>query len=228
MDAQYPVGPLADTGADVRHHAGVDHDSSASEALDERRRIIDAAWGVLGRSGFQGLKVGSVVRAVPTSTRTFYRWFVDKDDLVVELVCEEYQRAGRRLAAAMGDAPPGDAIRRWIEAYLSAAIEPSLAARARLFSSLRSATPGGSARSADALDDFLSPLRRTIEDGRRDGSLATDDPRGDAIAIHHLCASALLDALGAEEVAAAGTAAGVTARVNGFVMRALVATADGR
>jgi hypothetical protein len=128
----------------------------------------------------------------------------------------------------MGDAPPDDAVRRWIEAYLSAAIEPSLAARARLFSSLRSATSAGSARSADALDDFLSPLRRTIEDGRRDGSFATNDPRGDAIAIHHLCASALLDALGVEEVAAADTPAVVTERVNGFVRRALGVTTDGR
>lgn len=200
-----------------------DRDGQGAKAaqLDERRRIVEAAWRVLDRSGFQGLKVGSVVRAVPISTREFYRWFADKDDLTIELVCEEYQRAGRRLAALMGEAPPEVAVHRWIEGYFLAATEPSLTARARLFASLRSAAPGESQRSTEALDEFLAPLRTTVERGCHDGTFTTTNPRADSMAIHHLCAGSLLDALRLSDTDALAWATDSVERVASFVLRAL-------
>jgi AcrR family transcriptional regulator len=196
-------------------------EGSARDDADERRRVVDAAWRVLDRSGFQGLKVRSVLKAVPTSASAFYRLFEDKDDLAVELICAEYRRAGRRLEAAMGDAAPADALRLWIEAYLASATDPSLADRTRLFASLRNTMPRASHRVSAAVDDFLAPLSRMIDEGARAGVFRTTDPASDAIAINHLCAGVLLDLTSTGDPVSEDVAVAGLERVVGFAGRAL-------
>lgn len=204
--------------AESRRMATSDHGHAVVDS-DERQRIVEAAWRVLARSGFQGLKVGSVVRAVPTSTRAFYRWFEDKDHLVLELMREELHGAGRRIAARTADtAHPADAVRTWIRQFVMIAADPALAARARLFSSMRTVLQRFPDQLLAAQEEVVGPLRDVIRAGADSGTFHTADPAADARATYHLCAGALSDALNEGTSEFAERASTETAD---FVLRAL-------
>ena len=186
---------------------------------DERRRIIEAAWRVLGRTGFQGLKVAAVVKEVPISTRAFYRWFEDKDHLVIELVCAELRGTGRRidrLVDAIED--PVEAVRTWVDAFVSIATEPRYAARAQLFYSMRAATRRFPQELRAAQDQLIAGLSRAIERGARAGVFNSVAAIIDARSVCHLCSGTLVDELNTED---ATFADGAAAETIGFVLRAL-------
>jgi AcrR family transcriptional regulator len=70
---------------------------------DERMKLWDAAKQVLERSGWWGFKVESVLRQAHLSTRSFYRHFDKKTDLLAALMEMELGGAAvklRRVTAA--------------------------------------------------------------------------------------------------------------------------------
>src|SRR4051812_47980450 len=60
---------------------------------DEADRLVRAAWDVLARTGFEGFKVASVIRAAGSSTKGFYRHFASKDEMLLALLIDETNRA---------------------------------------------------------------------------------------------------------------------------------------
>jgi AcrR family transcriptional regulator len=67
---------------------------------DERARLLDAAWDVAGRSGFEGVEVQLVVRRAGVAARTFYRSSPDEDELLLALLRDEVARAAAHPAPA--------------------------------------------------------------------------------------------------------------------------------
>jgi AcrR family transcriptional regulator len=161
-----------------------------------RDQLVAAAWDVLGRTGFEGFKVASVIRASGASTRTFYRHFASKDHLFVELLSDEARRGAARIDRLVaGAADPPDAVRTWIAATMSAATTPELQPRARLFTSLSERIQGHS----DVFESVRARLRRSLEDaieaGRRSGDFSPGDPAADAARIQRLCGATMADIL---------------------------------
>jgi AcrR family transcriptional regulator len=161
-----------------------------------RDDLIATAWQVLDRTGFEGFKVASVMRAADTSARSFYRHFDSKDDLLVELLLDESRRGSARIDRLV-DAADGaaDAVRAWIAATTSAAATPKLQPRVRLFASLTQRIEGHH----EAIAASRSMLRRSlvvaIESGCRSGELRSPDPLGDAIRIQALSGALVNDLL---------------------------------
>src|SRR5215207_2143259 len=97
--------------------------AEASERADaERTRLLTAAMEVLQRSGWWGFKVESVLRQAGLSTRSFYRHFEKKSDLLLALL--EFELGGaavnlRRVTTVA--ASPSDKVRAFVSAMIDLA-----------------------------------------------------------------------------------------------------------
>lgn len=163
---------------------------------DEADRLINAAWDVLARTGFEGFKVASVIRAAGSSTKAFYRHFGSKDAMLLALLLDETKRASDRFAARIATtATPTEAVKMWIATMIGAAARPDLAARARLFASLGQINSGFPDQVVDARRPMLAPLIHALEVGRASGEFPLAHPAADARLIMPLCGGVLRDLL---------------------------------
>jgi AcrR family transcriptional regulator len=170
--------------------------SSAVNAEDpERKQLLAAAKLVLERSGWWGFKVDSVLREARLSTRSFYRHFDKKSDLLLALLEMELGGATvklRRVTAA-SDSPSGR-IHAYVAATIDMAYEAELAKPSSLFAShWRELLPEYGDEIGRIIDDMMAPLVDAIADGARTGDLASDDPKADAAAIFYLVAGMTAD-----------------------------------
>ena len=101
---------------------------AAQKAQAERQRLLTAAMQVLQRSGWWGFKVESVLRQARLSTRSFYRHFEKKSDLLLALL--EFELGGaaislRRVTAAADT--PSEKVRAYVAATIDMAYREDLA-----------------------------------------------------------------------------------------------------
>jgi AcrR family transcriptional regulator len=169
--------------------------SAAINADQERSQLLSAAKEVLDRSGWWGFKVESVLKQARLSTRSFYRHFEKKSDLLLALLERELGGAAvhlRRVTAT--DASPSDRVRAYISATIDMAYLEELAKPSSLFAShWRELLP----EYPDAIDRctgrMIAPLAEAIEDGVRAGELTSTDPVADATAIFYLVSGMTAD-----------------------------------
>jgi AcrR family transcriptional regulator len=186
---------------------------------DERARIVRAAWTVVGRSGFEGLKVQLVLREAGVSARSFYRHFGDKDELLLALMRDEMSRSASRLSALVaGEEEPIAKVTVWIREIITAAGDPKRVARARLFTSQQPIMRRFSADVEAGAALLREPLLEAITLGREAGVFPWADPARDASVIYRLAGASLTDSLvdaGDRDVAS------VVAVATSFALRAL-------
>ncbi len=164
--------------------------SRAAATEEEIRRLLDAAYAVLRRTGELEPRVSDVVREAGLSNQAFYRHFRGKDELLLALLDDGQRRLLETLEARMARVAPGAArVRAWIEGVLQQARRPEAADNTRPFAinGLRIADrfPVEWSRSRDVL---VAPLRTEIE------AMGGDAGR-DASAVYHLTFGAMQDAL---------------------------------
>jgi AcrR family transcriptional regulator len=162
----------------------------AAASRDEIRRLLEAAYAVLRRTGELEPRVGDVVREAALSNQAFYRHFRSKDELLLALLDDGQRRLLATLEARMARVEPGARrVRAWIEGVIEQARRPEAADNTRPFAinGLRLADrfPIEWSRSRDAL---LAPLRVEI------AALGGDAER-DAPTVYHLAFGAMQDAL---------------------------------
>ncbi|MGD9703726.1 MAG: TetR/AcrR family transcriptional regulator [Acidimicrobiia bacterium] len=196
----------------------MDRDDSATAA--ERDRLIAAAWSILERTDFAGLKVKRVATQAGVSMRAFYRHFADKDGLLLVLICEEMQRSAPRLARVVERVVGPEArVRAWIAALIGAAADPARVHRAHLFTEL---TPVLGRRHRGALEEaeraLWRPLLDAIEAGYREGTFRGGDPAVDARLVYDLAGARLGSALTVDDPASVDE---IIEATMSFVMRAL-------
>ena len=152
------------------------------ESEDELRILLDAAFVVMERNGYVDAAVADILCEADLSTRSFYRHFGSKDELLCALFRREAEAAAARLEAtvfAAGD--PLSALHAWIDEILSFGHLRTRAARARVLGSPGAIKAEGYAdemRRASAL--VMAPLERLLADGAADGSFPLADPAADA------------------------------------------------
>ncbi|MGI9164621.1 MAG: TetR/AcrR family transcriptional regulator [Mycobacterium sp.] len=169
--------------------------TTAAEADAERNQLLLAARGVLERSGWWGFKVEGVLRQAGLSTRSFYRHFEKKNDLLMALMDRELGGAAIHLArVTAGGATPAERVRNYISATLDMAYNEELVKPSSLFAShwreLRHEYP-------DEIDQcaarMVAPLAEAIADGVAGGEFTSEDPVADAQAIFNLVAGMAAD-----------------------------------
>ena len=168
---------------------------SGSAADPERTHLLTAARQVLDRSGWWGFKVESVLRQAQLSTRSFYRHFEKKTDLLLALLELELGGAAvhlRRVTAT--DANPADRVRAFIAATIDMAYREDLAKPSSLFAAhWRELLPEYPDAINECIDLMVAPLVEAIRDGVATGVFTTPDPDADASAVFYLVASMTAD-----------------------------------
>lgn len=153
----------------------------------EMRRIVDATYRLIERTGTLDPPLRDVLRETGLSTQAFYRYFRSKDELLLLLLDDGrgellgyLQHRMERAASAEGR------VRAWIEGVLAQASDPDAAARTRPFLAnqdrLAEAFPDEQQASVDLLTGLLAgAIARLpgIKAKRRDS-------RRDAEAIYYL------------------------------------------
>lgn len=157
-------------------------------AADERRLIFDAAFAALERNDYQDVAVADILAEAGISTRSFYRHFGSKDELLRAMYRREAEAAATRLhdkVAAAG--PPRPALEAWIDEILSYGQQRAKARRAAVLGS------AGAMRAEGYVDEVahaaklqVEPLVGVLEAGLADGTFPDAAPRADAHLIQTL------------------------------------------
>jgi AcrR family transcriptional regulator len=152
------------------------------EAQDELRILLDAALVVMERNGYTDAAVADILREANLSTRSFYRHFESKDQLLCALYRREAEAAAARLNAKVDAADdPKAALDAWIDEILSFGHHRAKAVRVSVLGSPGAMKAHGYAeetRRASAL--LMAPLEALLVAGAADGSFPLADPVADA------------------------------------------------
>lgn len=183
------VGGLKSLSAPVSQNQAEDD----KRLLAERNRLLAAGMIVLQRCG--DFKVETVLRQAGLSTRSFYRHFDKKSDLLValfELGLTDIAAGLRRVTTA-ADTPP-EKIRTWAATVIGIPYRQNMSKRASMYAAnlrhLRSEYPEVVQRCAEL---SKSPLEEAISEGRDRGQLGSTDPAADAEVIFQLVTSVAAD-----------------------------------
>ena len=193
------------------------------ESADELRLLLDAALSVMERNGYADAAVADILREADLSTRSFYRHFESKDQLLCALCRREAEGAAARLTAKVDAAGgPRAALDAWIDEILSFGHHRAKAVRVSVLSSPGAMKAEGYAEETQhATRMLMAPLERVLADGVADGSFPLADPVGDAPLIQSVAwAAAGLSPTQERAV----TRAEASRRVRSFCERALGAT----
>ena len=105
-------------------------EGARQRADSEVRALVDAGLAVLRRSGSDGLTVADVLAEAGLSTRAFYRHFTSKDELVLAVFEQEYERSVARMQDAVERAADArEAVEAWVDETLALAFDPRRARR---------------------------------------------------------------------------------------------------
>jgi AcrR family transcriptional regulator len=152
------------------------------EAEDELRLLLDAALVVMERNGYADAAVADILREADLSTRSFYRHFESKDQLLCALFRREAEEAAVRLnAKVVATGEPRAALDAWIDEILSFGHHRTKAARVTVLGSPAAMKAEGYAvemRHASTL--LMAPLEELLAEGKGDGSFPLADPAADA------------------------------------------------
>jgi AcrR family transcriptional regulator len=157
------------------------------EAEEELQLILDGAFDVMRTKGYTDLTVNDILGAAQVSTRSFYRHFASKDELLVAMFrrdAEEFAAKVRRRVAAVGS--PGDALEVWIDEILGFGLDRPRATRAAVFgapAAMRSLPPAELRR---ALDQLIESLIEVLSHGAGDGTFTISEASNDAVFISAL------------------------------------------
>jgi AcrR family transcriptional regulator len=121
-----PDSPVASVGKPL---AGVGR-PRRFEPADELQRLFEAALAVMQRNGYADAAVADILAEAGMSTRSFYRHFESKDQLICALYRHEAEQVAERLTARVsGATSPLAALDIWIEEIMSLGYNQRKAAR---------------------------------------------------------------------------------------------------
>jgi AcrR family transcriptional regulator len=152
------------------------------ESDDELRILLDAALVVMERNGYVDAAVADILREADLSTRSFYRHFESKDQLLCALFRREADAAAARLNTRVDAATsPREALDTWIDEILSFGHHRVKAARVSVLGSPGAMKAEGYVQEMRHASEVLTaPLQALLHSGAADGSFPLTDPAADA------------------------------------------------
>ena len=159
-------------------------------------QLVEAAWTVLARNDFDGLKIKALLNEAGLSTQAFYRHFRSKSELMLALG-EQVQRVlARRLEAEVERAPTAvDAVRACIAVIVGIPFDDRTAPCSRLLLDRWPALISDFPEVAESCERrLLDPLERAVSRGCDEGVFSVLDPAEAALAIYELCTGVLYTA----------------------------------
>jgi AcrR family transcriptional regulator len=162
----------------------------ADAYADEVRRLVDAAYAVMRRTGSVDPRVADIVETAELSNQAFYRHFRGKDELLLAVLEDGQRRLVATLERRMARATRGAGqVQAWIEGVLEQARNAEAAANTRPFAlngaRLTERYPDATASQRDRV---VAPLRDAVE-------AAGGDRDRDADVIYYLTMGRAEDAI---------------------------------
>jgi len=148
--------------------------STRGTVTDKRAAILNAATGVFAEKGFFNSKVADIAKAAGVADGTVYLYFKNKDDVlhsIFDRAMEEFIGDGRRELEHLSK--PEDKLRRIAELHLErlgADREMAIVFQVELRGSIKFMQEF----SAAGFSEYLDIIRKTIEEGQKDGVFRTD------------------------------------------------------
>jgi AcrR family transcriptional regulator len=143
-----------------------------------RDALVEAAFELFGRQGFEATTVDEIAEAVPVSARTFFRYFASKDDVVIQFVIDQYTAVFAAFDERPADEPVLTALRHATVGVLAGREagqgETVESARFACMTGLFQASPALAARSMEQCASRIGELAEKIA-GRM--GVAAADPR---------------------------------------------------
>jgi AcrR family transcriptional regulator len=186
--SQQPPLPPAPTGdASGLRPTGRPGRPRRYEAAEEQQRLLDAGFDVIRREGYGEATVAGILAEAGMSTRSFYRHFSSKDELLHALFRRDTEQFTTAVACRVEAAPaPAAGLRVWVDEILGFGFDRPRAERAAVLGSeaaMRSLAPG---EVREALNRLVLPLAEVLVAGNDRGDLTSADPAADALLISSL------------------------------------------
>jgi AcrR family transcriptional regulator len=148
----------------------------------ERQLIFDAALVVMRRSADQNVSVADILAEAGIATRSFYRHFSSRDELICAMFRNDAEHAAiilrERIASVTS---PAERLQAWIDEILSFRHEGAKEQRVAALGSAAVMRVDGYADEAVRASTLLTePLVALLRAGHDDGSFPTCDPASDA------------------------------------------------
>lgn len=117
-----------------------------------RRRILEAAWEVLGAEGVSSTRVEDLLQAAGVSRRTFYKHFGSKEAVLTALYALVTQELlFRAVSSAAAESEPLEALEAVLDSYLEVHVSNHAMVRVLVEEAVRSESP-------------LAPLRMRLRE----------------------------------------------------------------
>jgi AcrR family transcriptional regulator len=144
----------------------------------ELELLFDATLKVLRRNDYADVAIADILDEAGLSTRSFYRHFESKDELLLTLYRRDAEVAADRLASRVRKAAtPPEALAAWIDEILSFRFDRRKAERVALLGAPGARRAEGYGQAAIQSGRLLSaPLRELLEAGAHDGSFPAGEP----------------------------------------------------
>jgi AcrR family transcriptional regulator len=162
-----------------------------SEAYaDEVRRLVDAGYAVMRRTGNLEPRVNDIVREAGLSNQAFYRHFRSKDELLLAILDDGRRQLVAYLEHRMAGATTAEArVQAWVRGVMEQARNATAAENTRPFAI-------NSARLADQFPEEVARSRELVVRPLRAAVAETGgDAQRDADAVYHLVIGCMNDAL---------------------------------
>ena len=162
-----------------------------SEAYaDEVRRLVEAGYAIMRRTGTLEPRVIDIVCAAGLSNQAFYRHFLSKNELLVAILDDGRRQLVTYLEHRMAGATTAEGrVRAWVQGVMEQARNSAAAENTRPFAinsaRLADQFPEEVARSRELV---IRPLRAAVAE-------AGGDPQRDGDAVYHLVIGCMNDAL---------------------------------
>jgi AcrR family transcriptional regulator len=145
----------------------------------ELELLYTATLKVLRRNDYADVAIADILEEAGLSTRSFYRHFESKDELLLMLYRRDAEAAAARLRSRVAESTSAAAaLEAWIDEILSFRFDRRKAERVALLGAASAQRAEGYAAEAIRAARLLAaPLLEVLEAGKRDGSFPAADPR---------------------------------------------------
>jgi len=154
----------------------------------EVRRLLEATFLLIERTGELEPRVGDIVREAGLSNQAFYRHFPSKQALLVAVLDEGVRMLASYLGHRMQSAPcPSDRVYEWLRGLLEQALSPAGARATRPFVLARVRLAEAHPEEvAESERQITALVRESLRAAVAAGELPAADPEGDAETLYHL------------------------------------------
>ncbi len=140
------------------------------------RRILEAAGRLFSQRGFHATGMRAIARAAKVSLGTIYHHFKSKEEMLLALLKEEYEKRRRAIEALREEnLPVPEMIRSIAELHFRFLLESGPALRP-LAQGLRGLSPQAKKAALGMREEFVSYIASLIQEGIARGQIRRCDP----------------------------------------------------